>query len=134
MLRRGRTAPASMGGLAREVGDTCVARTWPNSLGQYCGAAGVGDYLLNITIAKRSERYQDAASDLGHCLLLLSSGPQAHPGFFTATDTPDRSLSWSMGLCGVLSSFRLAHCSPGCLPDLPAMSAGRSVPHPSHTP
>ncbi|MFB4302540.1 hypothetical protein [Actinomadura sp. NTSP31] len=67
---------ASLGALAREAGDACVARIpWLSSLGQCCGAAGVGDHLLNLAVAERPERYRDAASDLATHLLLRSAGP-----------------------------------------------------------
>ncbi|WP_455568735.1 class III lanthionine synthetase LanKC N-terminal domain-containing protein [Streptomyces laurentii] len=104
--------------LAREAADACVARIpWLSSLGQCCGAAGVGNYLLNLAAVDQSERYRDAAFDLATHLLLRSGGPLAHPRWFAATDTPDRSLSWAKGLSGILAFFRrLADGGPESLP------------------
>ncbi|MEU8541450.1 lanthionine synthetase LanC family protein [Streptomyces sp. NPDC048717] len=104
--------------LAREAADACVARIpLLSSLGQCCGAAGVGDYLLNLAAVEQSERYRDAAFDLATHVLLRSGGPLSHPRWFAPTDTPDRSLSWAKGLAGILAFFRrLSDGGPGCLP------------------
>ncbi|MEU8543805.1 lanthionine synthetase LanC family protein [Streptomyces sp. NPDC048717] len=104
--------------LAREAADACVARIpLLSSLGQCCGAAGVGDYLLNLAAVEQSERYRDAAFDLATHVLLRSGGPLSHPRWFAPTDTPDRSLSWAKGLTGILTFFRrLSDGGPECLP------------------
>ncbi|MET7464159.1 class IV lanthionine synthetase LanL [Nonomuraea sp. NPDC005501] len=108
----------SLTDLALRGADVCVARMQRlSALGQCCGAAGVGNHLLNLADLEQSERYRDAAFDLAAHLLLRSAGSPTHPRFFAPDDPPARSLSWAQGLTGVLTFFRrLAHGGPDCLP------------------
>jgi serine/threonine protein kinase len=103
--------------LARRAADACVVRIPRlSALGQCCGAAGVGNYLLNLAVQERSERYWKAAYEVATHLLLRSAGPPARPQFFATHDSPERSLSWGQGLTGILAFFRrLAYGGPDCL-------------------
>ncbi|NUW44448.1 hypothetical protein HT134_30620 [Nonomuraea rhodomycinica] len=104
--------------LARRGADVCVARmSRLSALGQCCGVAGVGNYLLTLAELEQSERHRAAAYDLATHLLLRSAGSPLHPTFFAPGDPPARSLSWAQGLTGVVTFFRrLAYGGPDCLP------------------
>ncbi|MEO3873686.1 class IV lanthionine synthetase LanL [Nonomuraea sp. B12E4] len=108
----------SLTDLARQAADVCVARIPRLSkLGRCCGAAGLGDYLLDLAALEGSERFLQSASDLAAHLLLRSAGPPSHPRFFDPGDPLHRSLSWAQGLTGILAFFRrLAYGGASCLP------------------
>lgn len=123
---RASTVPGeeSRASLAREAGDACAARV-PRlrALGQCCGAAGVGGYLLDLSDAlevsdpRQSERYRDAARDVAAHLLIRSAGPTGHPRFTAPGAPPDRALSWAHGLSGPLALFRrLSRGGPDSIP------------------
>jgi serine/threonine protein kinase len=109
---------AFLADLARQAADVCIVRIPRlSSLGQCCGAAGVGNYLLNLAVAEQSERYWEAARDLATHLLLRSAGPPTRPSFFAPDASLDRSLSWAQGLPGILAFFRrLADGGAECIP------------------
>ncbi|MBO0804565.1 MAG: class IV lanthionine synthetase LanL [Nocardiopsaceae bacterium] len=96
---------------AARAADVCAARrSRITSLGQCCGAAGVGSMLLEFA-ARGSERHLDAARDIATHMLLRSAGPADHPMF--VEDAPaDGTASWAFGLTGILAFFR--QLSAGC--------------------
>jgi tRNA A-37 threonylcarbamoyl transferase component Bud32 len=107
--------PALAGDVARAA-DACVARL-PGlaTLGQCCGAAGVGEFLIDLAMATQQERYWAAAQDVAVHLLLRSSGPSWHP-VFAAQGPDERNASWAAGLTGLLAFFRRLSTSYGAAP------------------
>ncbi|HEX5121148.1 MAG TPA: lanthionine synthetase LanC family protein [Pseudonocardiaceae bacterium] len=93
--------------LTRRVADACVRRSVQlNSLGQCCGAVGVGNFLLDVAARDQSGRYRQAAFDVAAHLLLRSGGPPERPRFVSTHAGSTRSLSWAQGLTGILGFFR----------------------------
>jgi tRNA A-37 threonylcarbamoyl transferase component Bud32 len=91
---------------ARQSADACVALL-PRfgSLGQCCGAAGLGGFLLDVAEAEADERYLDAARQAAGHLLQRSAGWPKRPVFTEAT--PESfGVSWATGLSGLLTFFR----------------------------
>jgi tRNA A-37 threonylcarbamoyl transferase component Bud32 len=86
--------------------DACIARLPRLAiLGQCCGAAGVGEFLIDLALATQQERYWAAAQDVGSHLLLRSSGPSGRPAF-AAQGPGAPNASWAAGLTGLLAFFR----------------------------
>jgi class IV lanthipeptide synthase len=99
----------AMSRLARDAADVCVGRVPRlSSLGQCCGAAGVGGFLLDVAVADRSERHWQGAFDVATHLLLRSAGTPERP--VLAKPRPSSptttTLSWAQGLAGVTAFFR----------------------------
>jgi tRNA A-37 threonylcarbamoyl transferase component Bud32 len=91
---------------AARAADACIAGLPGLAvLGQCCGAAGVGEFLIDLAATAQQERYWAAAQDVAVHMLLRSSGPPGHPVF--TEQGPDRSnASWAAGLAGLLAFFR----------------------------
>jgi hypothetical protein len=118
--------------LARDAADVCISRVRRlSALGRCCGAAGVGNFLIDLAIATRDERYWQAAQDVGRHLLLRSGGSPRHPAF--VRDAADHSdIAWAFGIAGLLPFFRrLAdRAGPDSLP-LPGPQLRSAAPAPS---
>lgn len=113
---------ASFTRLAKRAADACIAYV-PRlgALGRCCGAAGVGNFLIDLAIGEQDQHYWDAAHDVAVHMLLRSAGPPGHPAL--TTPVPDGvDASWAFGLAGLLGFFRrLARPgTPDCLPLSPA--------------
>jgi hypothetical protein len=92
--------------LARQTADACICYV-PRlaTPGRCCGAAGAGNFLIDLAIASQDERYWQAALNVGRQILLRSGGPLNHPIF--ARDTSRRkATSWAFGIAGLLPFFR----------------------------
>lgn len=104
--------------LAREAADMCIAYVPRLSApARCCGAAGVGDFLIDVAVTGQDERYWQAAQEVGRQVLLRSGGRPGHPVF--ARDPADRGgVSWAFGLAGLLPFFRrlAGHGGPDSLP------------------
>ncbi|HEY2575059.1 MAG TPA: class IV lanthionine synthetase LanL [Streptosporangiaceae bacterium] len=97
--------------LARHAADACVALLPRLSgLGACCGAAGVGNFLVDLAAA--DERYLEAAYDVAAHMLRRSAGPPGRP-VFTESDPDSFSASWAAGLAGMLTFFRRLSCRGG---------------------
>ena len=96
----------ALANLAGDAADICIARVPRlSALGRCCGAAGVGDFLLDLAIATQNDRYWQAANDVGRHMLLRSGGPPDRPVF--VPDAPDYSdAAWAFGIAGLLPFFR----------------------------
>lgn len=96
----------SLASLAKDAADACVAGV-PRLgiLGRCCGAAGVGNFFIDLAISTEDERYWRAAQDVGTHMLLRSAGPPVHPVFVTDSGVLG-GPTWSQGLTGLLSFFR----------------------------
>ena len=92
--------------LADEAALICIAYVPRLSvLGRCCGAAGVGNFLIELAVARQDERYWQAALAVGRQMLLRSGGTPGHPVF--VEDAPDRSgIAWAFGIAGLLPFFR----------------------------
>ena len=91
---------------ARQSADACAALV-PRfgSLGQCCGTAGLGGFLLDLAEAEADERYLVAARQAAGHLLQRSAGWPQRPVFTEAT--PESfGVSWATGLGGLLTFFR----------------------------
>lgn len=92
--------------LAGQAGDACATYVPQLSMpGQCCGAAGIGDLLIDLAVHERDERRWAAALRVGSHLLLRSAGPAEHPMFLDPAPL-EGSLSWSAGLSGILAFVR----------------------------
>jgi lantibiotic modifying enzyme len=80
------------------------------NVGQCCGLAGVGAFLLDLYRYTGEARHLTAAHGVGRQLLRRSFGPDDAPLFVDAKRT-DAPLSWAMGTAGVLAFFRRLHHS-----------------------
>jgi tRNA A-37 threonylcarbamoyl transferase component Bud32 len=92
--------------LARQAAEVCIALVpRQGTLGQCCGAAGVGNFLIDLALLDQDERYWDDALKVAAHLLLRSAGPAHHP---ILTDPAPGSFgaSWAAGLAGLLTFFR----------------------------
>lgn len=95
-----------LAGDAAGAADACVARLAGLAiLGQCCGAAGVGEFFIDLAMSTQQERYWAAAQDVAVHLLLRSSGPPGHP-VFAAQGRGVPNASWAAGLTGLLAFFR----------------------------
>jgi hypothetical protein len=96
----------ALAGLAGDAADVCIERVPRlSALGRCCGAAGVGDFLLDLAAATQSDRYWQAALDVGRHVLLRGGGPLGHPVFVReAADYSD--VAWAFGIAGLLPFFR----------------------------
>ena len=95
---------------ARQAADACVAFLPRVSVAsQCCGAAGIGNTLIDFALHDADQRYWDAATAVAAEMLLRGSGPAGHPVF--KRDAPeDNSASWAFGVAGTLAFFRrLSH-------------------------
>lgn len=97
----------SLAELARKAAGTCVASlprlTAP---GQCCGIAGLGNFLIDLALMERDERWWESAHRVAVHLLLRSAGPPGHPAF-TDTESPaGLDASWASGTAGLLGFFR----------------------------
>jgi tRNA A-37 threonylcarbamoyl transferase component Bud32 len=99
--------------LARQAADACIALL-PRfgALGQCCGAAGVGNFLIDLATTDEDARYLDAAYDVAAHMLRRSAGPPV----FTDSAPDCFSASWAAGLAGMLTFFRRLSCRGG--PDI----------------
>lgn len=107
--------------LAAAAADGCL-RLLPrvSVIGQCCGAAGVGEFLIDLTLSGRPD-YQEGAYHVAQHMLLLSGGTVHHPVF--VEPSPDsRSASWAMGTAGILGYFR--RLSGGGTTSLPVLEIG----------
>jgi serine/threonine protein kinase len=96
----------SLAELVREAADLCIAFT-PRlgSLTRCCGAAGVGHFLVDMAVFADSDRYWQAALDVGRQIALRGGDRLGKPS--RLADTRDSSdYCWSSGIAGSLSFFR----------------------------
>jgi tRNA A-37 threonylcarbamoyl transferase component Bud32 len=95
-----------LAGDAEQAAEACI-RCLPRLriLGQCCGAAGVGEFLIDLATATRQERYLAAAHNVAVHMLLRGSGPPGHP-VFTEQGPDGSNATWATGLTGILSFFR----------------------------
>lgn len=92
--------------LARQAGDVCIASLPRLSVSsQCCGAAGVGNLLIDLAGHEREQRYWDAANAVLRQMLLRSAGPADAP-VFVAGPVEDGSASLSFGTAGILTFVR----------------------------
>ncbi|MFI9158758.1 class IV lanthionine synthetase LanL [Kitasatospora aureofaciens] len=99
--------------LTRQTARTCAALAPRMPLvGQCCGLAGVGDFLVDVAVASGSsesaEEFWDAAHAVAAVILTRSGGAPARPVF------PDQGLAragvtWAGGSAGVLGFLRRLH-------------------------
>jgi hypothetical protein len=65
--------------LARQAADACITHVpRPSALGQCCGAASVGNFLIDVAILNPGERYWEAAYGVAAHLLRRSADPAKH--------------------------------------------------------
>jgi tRNA A-37 threonylcarbamoyl transferase component Bud32 len=96
----------SLDRLAKDAAEACIAGVPRfDILGRCCGAAGVGNFLIDLAVSTEDERYWRAAQDVGTHMLLRSAGPPGHPVFVKDTGVLG-GPTWSQGLAGLLSFFR----------------------------
>jgi hypothetical protein len=97
---------AQLGDLAVQAAEVCIAKVPGLAvLGRCCGAAGVGQFMIDLAVTWQDDRYLRAAFDIGRHMLLRSSGPAGHP--VLAQDIADRSAAaWAFGIAGLLPFFR----------------------------
>jgi lantibiotic modifying enzyme len=91
---------------AIEGGDVCTA--WAprlEVLGQCCGAAGVGDLLIDLANATGETRYSEGARDVLRHILLRSDFAGERPMFLQGTPH-DGAAAWGIGTAGVLGFLR----------------------------
>ena len=96
------------------------------TLGQCCGAAGLGTFVIDLATAETDDRYWSAAQDIATHILLRSAGRAGHPDF-TAELGEDDLAGWATGLTGQLAFFRRL-ASPGAPDLLPVPITGRRQP------
>ncbi len=114
----------ALASLASQAADVCISYlprfTVP---GRCCGAAGAGNFLIDLAITSQDERYWQAALNVGRQMLLRSGGPPGHPVFVRDT-ARRRATSWAFGIAGLLPFFRrlARHGGPDSLP-LPSPGA-----------
>ncbi|WP_338060599.1 lanthionine synthetase LanC family protein [Kitasatospora aureofaciens] len=99
--------------LTQQTARTCAALAPRMPLvGQCCGLAGVGDFLVDVAVASGSsesaEEFWDAAHAVAAVILTRSGGAPARPVF------PDQGLAragvtWAGGSAGVLGFLRRLH-------------------------
>jgi tRNA A-37 threonylcarbamoyl transferase component Bud32 len=108
--------------LTRQAADACLSLVpRMSALGQCCGTAGVGNFLIGLAATDGGAHYLDAAYDVAAHMLRRSAGPPGRPVF--AESGPESfSASWAAGLAGLLTFFRRLSCRGG--PDI--LSAGAS--------
>jgi serine/threonine protein kinase len=96
----------SLAELARKAADLCIAFTHRlGSLTRCCGAAGVGHFLIDMAAFDGSDRYWQAAMDVGRQISLRGADRMGKPS--RPADAPDSSdYCWSSGIAGNLSFFR----------------------------
>jgi len=92
--------------LARLCADTCVliAPHMPR-VGQCCGLAGVGDFLIDTAAATGDESRWHEAGTVARAILTRGGGTWSHPAFLDGEPTPARA-NWSAGSSGVLAFLR----------------------------
>jgi serine/threonine protein kinase len=96
----------ALSSLARRSADACVALVpRMGTLGQCCGAAGVGNFMIDLAIASDNDRYLAAAYDVADHLLRRSAGPADRP-IFTESGPDSFASSWANGVTGILTFFR----------------------------
>jgi serine/threonine protein kinase len=96
----------SLAALARQGAEACLGllpRT--STLGQCCGAAGIGSLLIDIASGDPDDPIWSAADQVATHLLLRSAGPPDHP-VFVKPSLDTRCASWAMGTAGFLAFFR----------------------------
>ncbi|HUR07669.1 MAG TPA: lanthionine synthetase LanC family protein, partial [Nonomuraea sp.] len=74
-------------------------------LDQCCGAAGIGNALIDIAVSDEDPRHWDAARAVAVQMLLRSAGPADHPVFIKAPAEAG-AASLMNGLAGILGFFR----------------------------
>ncbi|MEV0146763.1 MULTISPECIES: lanthionine synthetase LanC family protein [unclassified Nonomuraea] len=74
-------------------------------LDQCCGAAGIGNALIDIAVSDGDPRRWDAARAVAVQMLLRSAGPADHP-VFVKDPNEDGAVSLMTGLAGILGFFR----------------------------
>lgn len=108
----------SLTALARQAADVCIVHV-PRlgALGQCCGAAGIGNFLIDTASLDSSDRYWRAAHDLAAHMLRRGAGTASHP-VFTNSDPDSFAASWASGLTGILTFFRRLsnHGGPDSIP------------------
>ncbi|GAA4636997.1 hypothetical protein GCM10023196_089070 [Actinoallomurus vinaceus] len=93
-------------GLAGEAGaamELCLPRI--GVLDQCCGAAGIGDALIDLAVLDDDPRRWDAARAVAVQMLLRSAGPTDHP-VFVKDPGEAGAASLATGLAGILGFFR----------------------------
>jgi tRNA A-37 threonylcarbamoyl transferase component Bud32 len=92
--------------IARQSAQACMAML-PRlgSLGQCCGAAGVGNFLVDLAMLDDNDRYWGGAYEVAAHMLRRSAGPIDRP-VFTETDPDSFAASWATGVAGILTFFR----------------------------
>ncbi|GHA16507.1 hypothetical protein GCM10010329_44240 [Streptomyces spiroverticillatus] len=89
------------------------------NLGQCCGAAGVGDVLIDLARATGSERHWEAAHEVARHLLRRSHGPDEAPRLLVNARFQEAPHSWAQGHAGILAFVRRLGRpeTPGLLPE-----------------
>ena len=96
----------ALSGLARQSAHACLALVpRMGTLGQCCGAAGVGNFMIDLAMADDKDRYLAAAYDVADHLLRRSAGPADRP-VFTESGQDSFASSWANGVTGILTFFR----------------------------
>lgn len=92
--------------LARQSAHACLALVpRVSALGQCCGAAGVGNFFIDLAMLDDADRYLAAAYEVAAHLLRRSGGPLGRP-IFTETGLAGFAASWASGVAGILTFFR----------------------------
>ncbi|MFD8706806.1 class IV lanthionine synthetase LanL [Kitasatospora sp. NPDC059648] len=95
--------------LARRTARTCAALAPRMPLvGQCCGLAGVGDFLVDVAAASGTEESWDAARTVAAVILSRSGGTPARP-VFPDPGLARASATWAGGSAGVLAFLRRLH-------------------------
>lgn len=95
----------SLGRLALKAAEACIGYL-PRiaAPGRCCGAAGVGNFLIDLAVARQDDRYWRGAERAGLQILLRSGGTPGHPVFPACFDRSQ--AGWAAGTAGILSLFR----------------------------
>ena len=86
------------------VGCLAVARRVP-LVTQCCGLAGIGEFLLDLSIFAGDARYRRDALDILDLMLIRSGGSPSAP-FFPDSSMASNTPGWATGASGVLSFLR----------------------------
>jgi hypothetical protein len=88
------------------------------NVGQCCGRAGVGGFLIDCALHSGDDRHWAAAHEVARQLLVRSHGPD-DAALFVNPQRQDAPLSWATGNVGVLTFLRRLN-----RPDTPELLPG----------
>lgn len=118
--------------LAREAAGTCAALLpRVSEAGQCCGAAGIGNFFIDLACAEQDERYWDEARRVGIHILMRGAGTPTHPSFGEQI-TEGYEASWAAGLAGLLAFFRRFAAAGG--PDALRLGTSAATSHAPQVP